>query len=357
MIELLPLGGMEGPFGKDLERRLGFAPDKLGKKEVSISHSEQLYLIRRVTRGNVLARPIGERWRASYGELHTRDMRRMFTFGSYTESTEYLDGEPADDALKEAMIGMLDIPVEVRLRTRRGWPAGVPIMIEVGVDRWYPAGASGTMKMKWTTPDGSQSGEVQQFAWNIGVPSIHPTESMPEPTIEIEITQMPTIWPWDKNEPIEWETTRYTLSWVIVDSIDDVMTAVRSPQLDAHLIQTLNPTWDGAAEYLSLHLDANRLDPTIVRSISFGMRGELWHNDKSVGTITVGWIGDMKPLVPGGRGLSMQMRQQIDQKYIQEHKGEGEWTLTLKPDHLWAILNLDAEKYWDGEITIPLTIK
>ena len=43
--------------------------------------------------------------------------------------------------------------------------------------------------------------------------------------------------------------------------------------------------------------------------------------------------------------------------YVTEHKDDGQWTLRLKTDPEWALKNLDADKYWDGEITIPLTIK
>ncbi len=355
VIELIPIGGIDGPFGWDVRMRLGLVPDKRGTTRVTLSPDEEVYLIRRIARGNIFARPISARWRASFGEVRRQGNGIVFRFSSDRFPMTYRDGTPSDDARHEALLEMLTIPSDTLARTRDRWPRGVPISIETKPDNWWPSGVTEDSIMRWKTKDGERFGE-EKYKWNC---TLDPFDQA-EVQLDIEVTHLLRFWDADRDDTIARETTHHTLSWTTVDSIDDAMTPVRSDEIDAHLEEFL------LAEFLTgrlggkrpgLHLTTTGLDSLLVAGISFGVRVEIWLDDEPKGWFNGRWTSDMFGMTRSGTDWQIEGGWQAAQAYVTEHKDAGRWTLRLTTDPEWSLRNLDADKYWDGEITLPLTIK
>src|SRR5436189_63302 len=80
--------------------------------------------------GNLLARPLSQRWRASYGEV----LRQSWSLYQRWQGLKNPDGTPASDELAAAVEGLFAIPYTLKARTRERWPEGMPPLVEFKIE-------------------------------------------------------------------------------------------------------------------------------------------------------------------------------------------------------------------------------
>ena len=305
----------------------------------------------RCVEGDARARPISKDWRLKYGELLT-----IWSDG----------GWPHSPATSKAALAVQDIllqlPVQPKIRTRERWPAGVPLYLEGTIDSWWPYNtplrATIESEIEGLQPTTLASRPVgillpereigfQSFTLDAQLQYNHAPDA--RTTNNGEIKDIAPI-------PVKLE---------IVPEMVDCITPFRSKEvtdaLSAGLVATIDEM--GGSGRLFLVLDVLATINPQLDGIAIGAEAEVLSNGEVVHSNPVWWEPGSKQRLRSFNVLALNQVGNLgrtDHELINllvEFAGPDDvWEFRLRSDPEIALRVLDCDRYWDGEITIPLTI-
>lgn len=346
LVELVPIGGYDGPFGQELMRRLGMTPPRGWSMPPAASPDEIAFVVQRAAAGNLLAHPLSARWKDSYGRIILA--ARETVFSSYFYNWQHNLGlKPINDSWK----ALYDIPPELHIRTRSRWPEGVPIWVEMSVAEYWPFRGLLGISIE---PKGR---EVQR----LGYPYLGFTmDAMPlgAGDIQFDASISKTILTPELGEGAShtvFEGARkLQLRYRVIGTIDEIMTPVESPALGSLLEAgqyTFNRGWV-MSDFPPIHGGP-------AEGIAFGLMLEFHLDGKLMARQRVWWDGSSPPtgterklatewidLDPPPSGFKSPWSARSD-----EH-----WTIKARSDPETALRVIDCDRYWKGEIEIPMVV-
>jgi hypothetical protein len=340
-IELVPIGGIDGVFGREVVRRAGMAPGRGGRVGMTLTDADQVRLARRVARGNWLARPIGGRWRKSYGALVDRVGWRVLDLGGLETGREQtVEGNPPSEALLGALRETLDLPCELPIQTRNKWPRGVPIRVDLRATEWWPQSVYCDVNVDWSANKGASSGEERRWrGWVAFDPGLEGRV-----TVDLDISLDQEL-AWLRGQDGQWrrgvQRVEGSVSYEVVDSIDDAMTAVGGDEYDELILDVVEARWE--RDMLDFY-GVDKLKGTALEGVAIGARAEMLQDGVVRGWYEVRCIG-------GGPGFSMSGWHDAGTGDWEEG---GTWAVRLRTDETMALYVLDAAQYWRGEVELPL---
>ncbi len=307
---------------------------------VLLSPRQQRHLLRRIARGNALAPAGSERWAETYGAWF-RGQRFRFGRG---EDRHYAGGAEAD----EALIALLDEIELVRppwqVRTREVWPRGVPVHIET-ISMYAGWTSLRTMEhVRWVAHGADRTEGTADFGRSFALPAIDGDRVR----LELELSEYASA-PWERvegEEPLR--TGEFELAWRVVDSIEQVITPVRSAELDALVAGGLvfnEEVWD---------IDARGAESILHEGVVFGVLFTYYDGNQPLGAMEGRWRAE--GLIPGKSGGSWG-------NWVSYADGDGNLLDTLdavraggrlrvkaegKPE--LALEFFDADRCWVGEV-------
>jgi hypothetical protein len=344
VIELMPLGGFDGVFGREMEKRLGVRARPDGKAIRTITDAERVLLVRRGGKGNVLARPVGKRWRDSFG-LVVKRYNGLF-YRKDRPGGQLLDGltrEPASDALQGALRALSDGPWTIDVRTREVWPERVKPLVTFHVEHWWPIWFRDEVEVRWATrPGGAHGTQKGRAEFELNVPDHGEVEL----SLDIDVRQLD----WGEREARVVGNTRRTVRYRTVQRLEEAIAPVESKAVDDALAAGMLAACD---QWLEIGTD-NLVVPAGFEDVAFGLRIEMRHQGKLVETARMRFgASDVRMWTYGGAPVT---EPELGGEYIKAHAQEPGWSVTLKPDEVWALYVLDAKRYWKGQVTIPVAM-
>ncbi len=336
----VPIGGLDGAFGDELQRRLGCKPWPGQNYEKTLSEARCAALLRRAAAGNVLARPIGPAWRESYGRLIKERGWNIFKDGPFNSGSGSAEIAAAVDTLDR-------IPYELTVRTRDKWPAGMAPEFEFKVDQWWPPGTADQVVLDWATGNskGSSRGGRGQFPL--------PIKDTGQVAVDLSIQVQQENYATAKRAVKDMGgKEKRSVAYTTVGSIDDILGAVESPEVDQAIVKTVHMKRRGNM----VQLESKGLVLAEYADTAFGMVAELSHNGKVVMTAHARWLGATPDRWTFGNVDTPGGWKKFDE-YVDANINAPGWTLRLYTDPQWSLAIFDAKRYWKGDLTFPTQIE
>ena len=320
----------------------GDAEDWIGQevferiRDQRFSHDELRSFFERCAHGDWFARPISDRWKVKYGDLIERIQFMLHRF---------YQADP--DGLKTPNDALWELPAELQLATRDPWPGGVPLFIEARMNSWWPYPRGHRIDVTPRLPD-SESVRLGGTLRGILLPLTEPQET----TIEFDYT-VSRAREWRPNPQVETvETGTKRVDVRIAGKIEDVLRPVRDTQLDEILEAELSyklTRVDGKVR--ALMFDTRAMRSLDFEGIAFGVVIEFIFDSEVVASWPFWMMGGQS----GGFGGRMSQYQGDFNRVRQTPSVDG-WTLRVRSDPQIALRVIKADRYWEGEITIPFII-
>jgi hypothetical protein len=349
LVQGFPLQGHDGPLGMELERRLGRAPWPGGQYELTISGRQIASLFETCADGTWLAYPVSERWRNSFGLLARHEMFQVYhskvrpaPSGAMQQAAPL--PEPLAQRVDDAIIRLERLHGPLTARTRSKWPRGMPIHIEAPVETWWSYAPHHRSVIRWSVAGGEAKGDTRFTGHSeIRVPG----EGHIRLNIEIDWVEFPEGTHSTRDERVVDHMTT-TLEYDVVDTIDDVIPPISSPAIDAALAG-LYVERDGRLDWNTLATARAAIPATT----SAGFRIEFMLEGRVIGIAwcrCMGGTGGVSghfsgPDVPDANTWDEATRMLNDPRL----------TACIVTDPQWALDNIDATSYWQGEA--PVTLK
>lgn len=243
--------------------------------------------------------------------------------------------------------------MEFELRTRPVWPKGVPLYIEAQMRNWWP--------YRWghqvfITPPGPDAEDIRMFGETYGFEAPWIDSDASQVVIDYRIIQIHM----ENNEQIldTYEEGSCTLPVTFSGTIDDLLTPIRSEEMDTYFTDALKyehlRNKSGRGGTISFNIWDMRDEMFL--DLAIGVRLEFIYDGEVVVWKPMWWTISRKPdgyLSLVGNNLSP-IQGDIE-RYSAATSAEG-WTLRMRSDPEIALRVMDAETYWEGEVTIPLVI-
>lgn len=276
--------------------------------------------------GNEAAPPLSEPWK--------------LTFGKILSAT--LQGPIGADSMGDAIQKLYDAPLDVTLRSRDPWPIGVPLYVQAFMHHWWPYPTGHRVYVTPRLPNAETTWLVGS-ASPIVLPITEPMDG--EITFDVGIDQF------RQAEPnADWTTVQQrtvTIPVRIAGTIDDVLTPVESEEMDRILQDNLSyevgDGWITCTPSLATEIP-------LFEGVAIGVVMEFVLDGEVMATELHWWLG--------GAEHPPHDRQWGWTKKSPWLAQSGEvWTIRIHSDPEIALRVIDADRYWSGEITIPLTVR
>ena len=355
LIEALPLTGLESSMGSELLQRYGYKSLKWDPLLTGVSAQDIEYLAWRIAQGNVFARPISARWRSSYGKLASQASHVLFNMGPASEDagddppplTD--DSPPAVQQARKcsAMKELLKLPSLVEVSTRPRWPKGIPLYVHVLQGRWWP-GPTSSNRCILPKPS-SDRDQIWRAAWSGYTLVQTPSSGKGEVSIHlgVERSLLWRHWKYRNDELVEDRT--FVVTYTIGGEAEEIIKPVSSPSLDQLLASAVRIPQDGSLN-CNMHYGGTRTPEA--SGIAFGILVETLLNGQVQRTQRMWWRG-----TPGfDEFLGVEdLKQDKSLPLLVRHPNQNEqWSVRIRSDVEAALRVLDCDRYWKGEINIPL---
>ena len=340
LIDTMPIFGYPSPVTREFVRRTGGSP-------LRMDPDARVYLLERVARGNVFARPGSGRWRESYGAFALGDGR--YFFGTYeTDSATPIQRESVLTALEQ----IRQLPPYFALRTRPVWPEHVPLYIEEDARFWPLFNISLSRDVELAgSPDRWRIGEMLGLVVarnRLQSAGVLEFRAKVEKTIRLGGQSEATQFEYDAKVP-----------YVIRGNTDDLLTPVADPAIDAMVASIRYALRDnGYADCM-----VNPTCTSATRDLGFGVLMEHIFEGQTRAVERVWWPGGPPPMANARREVR---REWITTERLGTTFGQGvgifpkrgeNWSVRIRSDPETALRVIDADKYWEGDVTIPLVIQ
>jgi hypothetical protein len=218
----------------------------------------------------------------------------------------------------------------------------VPVHVEVPVVNWWDYPQDHWMHIRWEVA-GGEKGESWCFEYaELNIPG----------TGRVRV-QVDLEWvagkeaPWNAADRRVEDRASRVLEYDVVDSLEDAMSPVSSAALDSVLSSTLVANRNGMLDGPSYLLAKGKLPP----DVSFGLKVEFILDGLVIGTSHARFVGGSA--APGSRsGPDFLTDKDYDKtlRLLEEPRLKAR----VVTDRTWVLHNIDATKYWKGEVDIAL---
>ncbi len=346
LVDTMPVFGYPTVWTRELSARCGDSSASISRTRI-LSASDLLCVLKRAVNGSILAEPGSKRWWATYGAFARAEGRYLLI----ERSPAFIAPDQlreADDLIEE----LRNVPAHCTLRARKVWPVDTDLYVQQEIEYWQDVGVSMSVDVRdkhshrrW---DSAGVGYLIVPARNL--------ESTGTLGFRVSIDLYhPLIRSGSREKHIE---RLVEVPYTIRGNAEDLMSPVVDPALNA-LVASIqyfeNPAiWN---------LDVGTTYTPATNGIAFGVLMEhvcdgetraverVWWSGGPPTSVQAGnrvrreWVSYSRFGATGGRGLEI-------------HRWPGEhWTVRIRSDPETALRVLDADKYWEGDVTIPLTIR
>jgi hypothetical protein len=342
IVDTMPVFGYPTALTRELVRRDGHTSQGLD----STGH---VYLLNRVAKGSPVARPGSARWRDSYGAFAIGD--GCFFFTDYDIPFD----DPKRAAISAAVEEIQRLPPHFALRTRPVWPEHIPLYIEEDARHWPLFNIS---LMRQVTFEGLREWWIisEMKGLLIGTDRLRSAGVL---TIRAKIDKHVFALTPDGKRVSEKYDRVVEVPYVIRGTIDELITPVVDPALDG-LVASIRYRINENG-YPQRWVESTCTSGT--RDIGFGVIMEHIHDGETRAIERVWWQGGL-PLHTNARvplrneWVTRERFQGVSQSGggLRPKPGEN-WTVRIRSDPETALRVIDADKYWQGDVTIPLTIR
>lgn len=348
LLEMYPWTGPNTRLGDELLLRSALL-GKPGKATPTPTDEQLATIITRAARGNWLARPLGRRWQDSYGQLLKKlcgTVSRQMDDMAYV----YPGGRRAGEALDPALKLWTELPARVSVRTRPKWPRDTPITIDAHVESWWPMWMMDEEEITWSA-NGGQTRGPQRFRMYSTLDVGRSGHVVIEGTVRVLQREMKEGLQ-AMNVPLpERSQQHFQVEYDTVDSIEQAMQPVGSPELDATLASSLTVVLD---QYSIMKFSVSQPIPPGNDDVVFAATMEVMAGDRVLMTAHTRGLGFGKFF----SGLcvygDVSFGQGDDVVRLQRGEVDPSWKVRVRTDPLWALSELDAAKYWKGEFVVPI---
>lgn len=334
----------------ELETRIGIRVGLAGRPPPT--NSDILSILRRAVRGIPGYRPPSKAWQETYGKLLTDS-------GWHLEQNNQALMLEAAPLLAE----FREMPFLFEPRTRDRWPIGMPVTVTPLVKTWWDyARCSTSISLRWS----ARTSNDEDFGPSS--PLEYPNRIDNPPTGDVELTLEAEVFRHDdrtKSPRTSMGRVSSTIRYRTVGTLAEAIELVNSPTLDTHLLQALQTGFDApSARELSSANGFPTLDwvsmwnlnhPRESAGVVFGGRLDVLHNQRVVGSRSMrwwvntgghpthsSWIGEVTPADEA-------------QAYFRAHQSEPGWTIRFTSDPAIGLLEIEADKLWQGQVEFPWT--
>jgi hypothetical protein len=362
------------PFARDIDdfwcrelaRRVqqgtGVRSLRLGRSKAAesmhLTRDDWRALFERCVKGDPLARPISEDWRRKYGPLID-----FWNLRNY--------GRESKDGLAEQNI-LYELPARVDVNARGRWPAGVPLYLETRIASWWP----NDTPMRATLTPLIEGQEVRQVRSRPTMFLLSAQEAGAA-RFSFDATLEYARWTPQSDAPrpealVPLDLEAFEIEVEIVPSISECMGPVNSQELTDILANGLVFRPDSSMQGKVHKPDTNLLDvfATIAepfRGIAIGGHFEVLRNGEVVLTHPLWWAAGPNQYYSGVNVITLnqdyrlidpEMKARFSElpDLIRNSAPDDEWTVRLRSDPEIALRVLDCDRYWEGEVEIPIEI-
>lgn len=330
-----------------------------GSRGMPVTRAEYDNLVRSAAVGVPGARPVSERWAASFGRLLA--LRTAAWPGPSSDSdSEFASAPPLSDETRRVLDALPPAPT---LHLRESWPAGVPVHVRATADYWwanadeemvnvegrvvFPSGVA--VVRGWKV--GSATTGVEDEGWFEGSADI----ALPPGTESIEFEVR--VRRGEERRIVL--TKRVRRSIRLVESPEAAQPPERSEELDDALARALQ---------ISVR-DSGIIAPRVLPQpgaaaapdVAFAGRGEVLDGDEVLASFIIHWTGlparswieaRWEPHI--GRPGSPELRALTDRLAAAD---PAALRVRLTADPVLALQEFDAPRAWRGTVTLPLTVR
>ena len=296
--------------------------------------------ITRAARGNWLARPTSPRWQRTYGQI----LKRLRTITHLDKYVLNMPWTPPPQGISKALDEWASIPPHLEVRTRAKWPRGSSIVIDATPQFWWPVSVEWEQEAEWRATGTDKAGKLafrNQFRILPDVPGRVTLEGT------VRMFQADTR-PDGKRRQVASVPFRFECS--IVETVDEAMQAVASPQLDEALANKLTATIDIRR---GLRFQLEGAVPPGYDDVVFGATIEVLSGDRPIQTIRL-VSGGLSDFAHGKfANLESVYTNHPDAPKLRRAEVDPAWRVRVRSNPLRAAQHPTGEKYWKGEFVIP----
>lgn len=346
LLEGLPLAGYDSAVGREISRRLGRMAWPGGGMQTTVSDSQLATVFERCAAGNVLARPVVQRWQGSYGQLLRRDLLQIWNQRAIPESPTGDAAEQRSDAQNRMVAAVAKIrrlhgtPI---VRSRAKWPRGMPLHVGVEVEQWWHPSSDFITHLEWSSNGSSEKGE----SWFVRSTDLRvPLEGHVRLNFRVAWVEGANA-ARDHLNSHELSVNTFTIEYDTVNGIDDVLTPTESPTIDSLMSLTL-------AARRSLQMDwpsISAFQGKQSSNLAFGLRVEYVLDGHVLGATHARFSKDIVGYTEG----DIKTCEDHTWQQLQELLQHPSLVVRVSIDPLWALSNLDATGYWKGE-NVPIRL-
>lgn len=356
LIDSMPVFGYPSPLTDELLRRHGYSGGRYnpmsGRTRTQsvprLSVADQIHLADTVAHGSWGARPTSARWRSTLGQFARENRNYFFDLG-FPDHAWANANSAADPALRKAISQLYALPMVVRFRTRPVWPEGHSLYIETSAEQWWP----------WPTGERVVVRDRRTDQW---YEAINPRGFAIEGLVgkgsgEVEL-EVRVQWIRQAEKGSSWADRQgfgARVPYRIEKTIDQIITPVVDPAID----QLIAGSRYNGRMRADIRLPSTRTAQT--RGIAFGVIVEYMLDGVIQATERAWWPGGEPVESPwesfGSVWIDGPRFPEGSKKRSPWSAQPGEnWTVRIRSDPETALRVIDADKYWQGDVTVQLTI-
>ncbi|MCZ6493640.1 MAG: hypothetical protein O6933_06115 [Planctomycetota bacterium] len=315
--------------------------DRMEADELSVADWERFF--DRVVSGDWRARPTSTQWENKYYEIV-----RKWRFANL--STKRFRG--TDHKAYPAEQKLYALPAQIQLQTRDPWPEGLPVYIAASWQTWWPL----EVLQLLVQPQIPEAETVELYdGVTVGrrglfLPFTEPMKGV----VTFDVTVLQLRGEEDDLEWIEVGTEVIEVPVRIAGKLDEIMTPVQSPQMDQILRDELqlNVIRFTEAGFFDVWPSVWVTNTPLFDGIALGLVTEFLLDGEVVAGTTYWWEG-------GARTFDAAQTANPywgDFQRLARMRSEENWTARLRGDAEVALRVVGVDKYWSGQVTIPITL-
>jgi len=327
----------ETPIAREVKRRV---------TDGQYAGEELTRLYEKLARGDFRAPTLSERWRRTYGRI-IRTIKPM--------TGPLAAGQVSQEIPEGVRAALMSIPPMLEFRTRPVWPVGAPLYVEVRSDDWWPRPYSHLASIHAPDDDKFVARSYGYDGLNVfAVPWVKPGDRDVRITYRIvQSEQLRT-----SRQSRDYASGVTSVPIELRGTIEDLLTPVRDPDLTAALAAALKLDCLRPSRFQTYPQLQNRdtrtpafVDIAIAGILEFSANGQVWAE------VPAWWMVKQTPY--GFLTIEeCNTRQHLDFANARPVRPTPEaWTVRFRSDPEIALRVIDATKYWEGEIDVPVVIR
>jgi hypothetical protein len=319
-----------------------------------LSEGQWKSFMARCATGDWRARPIDDAWRRKYGDLIT-SFRAMMIYEPHIE-------EP-----------LLSIPPEVQVTSRDAWPLGAPVTVTMQILDWWPLGTECRVRVAprlegvdSVTVYRSASDRWPRTPFALHLPPLDPTTQ--EIVVDVHLDRRRLLLAeGGSSEPVgDWEPVmdkRVRLPVRFEGSVETSAQAVSDKAMNAAMGEVFENgivEWEEGQSPVRFNVAAPiTFSPTFAKT-AVGLRAELLCDGVVARRLNMWWLGGVRQGRGDydGRNYGFEIDYEDVALLSQLQAGDElrRWQMRIVGDPLIALRAGKAEKYWAGEVVLPVQL-